>query len=380
MKKFTLLVAVLAISLVTFAQTKITYELNGGVTNDYGWQSKAEIALDLQNDYNTTYETSKAWALDSMGVIYYKRGSKWVTPDVVQGQPSTLAGFIQASTYTTTQNFLNLISCEKYSWLMDVVKANRLAQGLDTILDSPANNDAMFRKEISGFFLASPSDASWPATSSFQVTADYAAFAPIWKHAFCGPDSIFAGETIALPTPYKEDESFVGWYRTPDFSDERITELTYTKGETEIVLYAKYGEYIPCVKEVIAMANDSVTKVQGTVSYVAGSNFWIQDATAGILCYGKNHGLAEGDLVVLAGKRADYKGSPELALDSVVEKRAGKAVAYQTTPLAAIVADTLAYLNEFVYIEGVTFSRYEDKGDYKTPYVTDGMTEIALYN
>ena len=51
MKKFTLLVAVLAISLVTFAQTKITYELNGGVTNDYGWQSKAEIALDLQKDY-----------------------------------------------------------------------------------------------------------------------------------------------------------------------------------------------------------------------------------------------------------------------------------------------------------------------------------------
>ena len=389
MKKFTLLLAVLAISLVTFAQAKITYELNGGATNDFGWKSKAEIALDLQKDYNATYEASKAWALDSMGVIYYKRGSKWVTPDVVQGQPSTLSGFIQSVTYNLTDNLKNLIEktkADKYYWLRDVIVANRFAQGLDTtILDviateKDANGEAVYRKEISGFFLASPSDASWPATSSFQVTADYAAFAPIWKHAFCGPDSIFEGETIALPTPYKEDESFVGWYRTPDFSDERITELTYTKGETEIVLYAKYGEYIPCVKEVIAMANDSVTKVQGTVSYVASSNFWIQDATGGILCYGQNHGLAEGDLVVLAGKKTIYNGSPQLTLDSVVEKRAGKPVSYQTAPLAAIVADTLAYLNEFVYIEGVTFSRYEDRGNYKTPYVTDGMTEIALYN
>ena len=52
MKKFTLLVAALAISLVTFAQGKITYELNGGVTNDFGWQDKQDMYETLNADFN----------------------------------------------------------------------------------------------------------------------------------------------------------------------------------------------------------------------------------------------------------------------------------------------------------------------------------------
>ena len=92
------------------------------------------------------------------------------------------------------------------------------------------------------------------------------------------------------------------------------------------MLYAKFGEYIPTIAEVIALTDETETKVQGTVSYVAGSNFWIQDATGGILCYGKDNGLTEGELVTLSGVKTIYKGSPELNNATVVVKEAGAEV------------------------------------------------------
>ena len=377
MKKFTLLVAALAISLVTFADgAKITYVLNGGVTNDYGWKNKAEIALDLQKDYNEAYNVTKAWALDSMGVVYYNIGGVWMTEEAAQGQESTVTGFLQAVTYNTTDNLKNLVEttkADKYSWLKDVIVANRVAQGLSADV-----SEALYRKELSGFFLASPAHTSWPASSSFQTTAGYAAFAPIWKHGFCGSDSIFEGVPVVLPIPYMEGESFLGWYDNAEFNGEKVTTLTEVK---DITLYAKFGEYIPTIAEVIALADSTETKVQGTVSYVAGANFWIQDATGGILCYGKDNGLTEGELVILSGEKVIYKGSPELNNATVVSKEKGTDVTPQTVLLSAIVADTTnSYLNEMVYLQGVTFSKYEDNGNYKTPYVTDGINEIALYN
>ena len=58
MKKFTFLVAALAISLVTFAQGTITYNLNGGVTNDYGWQDKQEIEASVDTNVDIKIELS----------------------------------------------------------------------------------------------------------------------------------------------------------------------------------------------------------------------------------------------------------------------------------------------------------------------------------
>ena len=220
MKKFTLLVTALAISLVTFAQGKITYELNGGVTNDYGWQDKQDIYETLNADWNAHSGTSTIW--------------------------KTLA-------------------------------------------------------ELNG----------------------------------------------------------------------------------DVTLYTNYVEYIPSIKEVIALEDSTETKVQGTVTYVAGTNFWIQDATGGILCYGKDNGLTEGELVTLSGEKVIYKGSPELTNATVVVKETGAEVGAQTILISALYADSLknykTYLNELIYLEGVTISRYEDEGIYKTPYITDGFNEIQLY-
>ena len=368
MKKFTLLVAVLAISLVTFAQGKITYNLNGGVTNDYGWQDKQDMYEQLNADFNAFSKTEHIWAsIDSLKGDVAGKGGITVCAGGTSGYPTMDKDFLQDFAFKA-----------HFDWLVVYMDSMCTIDRKDL---PSVKGGSVLRYNLAAFFLNSVR-ASWPKSPDYTLAGSIEYFQSTWKHGFCGPDSIFAGDTIVLPTPYKEGESFVGWYRTPDFSDEIVSVLTYNK-EKEITLYAKFGEYIPCVKEVIAMENDSVTKVQGTVTYVAGKNFWIQDATAGILCYGANE-LKEGDLVVLAGKKTIYRGSPELALDSVVEKRDGKEVGAQTLLLSDIYADSVngyaTYCNELVYLEGVTISQYEDKGNYKTPYVTDGNNEIALYN
>ncbi len=354
MKKFTLLVAALAISLVTFAQGTITYNLNGGVTNDFGWQDKQDMYETLNADWNAFKGVTTTW-----------------TPlaeltDVAKGIPTEAAAM--DLTFLEDANFKL-----HFSWLITYMDAECTTQG-QTL---PSTNASYLRYNLAAFFMNSVR-ASWPKSADYTLAGSIEYFQPTWKGGFCGPAEYAEGETVVLPTPYKEGESFLGWYKEADFSGEKVTEIS---GTGDVVLYAKFGEYIPTIAEVIAMEDNTATKVQGTVSYTAGSNFWIQDATGGILCYGKHNGVVEGELVTLSGEKVIYKGSPELNNATVVTKEAGKEVGAQTLLISAILADSVngyaSYLNEMVYIEGVTISKFE--GDYKTPYITDGFNELALY-
>ena len=354
MKKFTLLVAALAISLVTFAQGTITYNLNGGVTNDFGWQDKQDMYETLNADWNAFKGVTTTW-----------------TPlaeltDVAKGIPTEAAAM--DLTFLEDANFKL-----HFSWLITYMDAECTTQG-QTL---PSTNASFLRYNLAAFFMNSVR-ASWPKSADYTLAGSIEYFQPTWKGGFCGPVEYAEGETVVLPTPYKEGESFLGWYKEADFSGEKVTEIS---GTGDVVLYAKFGEYIPTIAEVIAMEDNTATKVQGTVSYTAGSNFWIQDATGGILCYGKDNGVVEGELVTLSGEKVIYKGSPELNNATVVTKEAGKEVGAQTLLISAILADSVngyaSYLNEMVYIEGVTISKFE--GDYKTPYITDGFNELALY-
>ncbi len=355
MKKFTILVAALAISLVTFAQGAITYELNGGVTNDYGWKNKADMFAAFMTDNGATgFET-----LD-----YYK------------AQTDPLGAPNICSKLTTCIAMLN--DSAKWNWLKVYIQSVHAIQAGASALDETCTGAAW--RYAAGAFFIDGKRASYPVSADFSVAGQVAAFQPTWKHGFVGPTEYAEGDSLVIPAPYKEGYTFIGWYK-----DEALTEKVDTlTGAGDVKLYAGWVEYIPTIAEVIAMENETETKVQGTVSYVAGSNFWIQDATGGLLCYGKDNGLTEGELVTLAGKKTIYYGSPELANATVVTKEAGTEVGAQTLLLSAIYADSTkayaTYLNELVYLEGVTISQYEDKGSYKTPYITDGFNEIALYN
>ena len=353
MKKFTLLVAALAISLVTFAQGKITYELNGGVTNDFGWQDKQDMYETLNADWNAHSGTSTTW-----------KTLAELNGDVAAGIP-TQAGAMDL-TFLENESFKL-----HFSWLITYMDAECTAQG-QTL---PSSNASYLRYNLAAFFLNSVR-ASWPKSADYTLAGSIEYFQPTWKAGFCGPAEYAEGETVVLPAPYKEGESFLGWFKEADFSGEKVTEIS---GTGDVVLYAKFGEYIPTIAEVIAMADATATKVQGTVSFVAGNNFWIQDASGAILCFGENHGLVEGELATLAGEKVVSNGSPMLNNATVAAKEAGKEVGAQTLLISAILADSVngfaTYLNEVVYIEGVTISKYEENN----AFVTDGFNELALY-
>lgn len=353
MKKFTLLVAALAISLVTFAQGTITYNLNGGVTNDYGWKNKGDMFADFMADNGATeFETLE----------YYKAQTDPLGSPNICAKLTTCAAMVS--------------NAEKWGWLKTYIQAVTAAQAADSpsALDETCASAAW--RYAAGAFFVDGQRASWPKSADFSIAGQLASFQPTWKAGFCGPAEYAEGETVVLPIPFKEGESFLGWFKEADFSGEKVTEIS---GTGDVVLYAKFGEYIPTIAEVIAMADATATKVQGTVSFVAGNNFWIQDASGAILCFGENHGLVEGELVTLAGEKAVSNGSPMLNNATVAAKEAGKEVGAQTLLISAILADSVngfaSYLNEVVYLEGVLISKYEENN----AFVTDGFNEIALY-
>lgn len=53
-------------------------------------------------------------------------------------------------------------------------------------------------------------------------------------------------EDLVLPSPAKEDHNFIGWYKEPDFSGEKLDVLSKDdyKDKDEITLYAKYEEIV----------------------------------------------------------------------------------------------------------------------------------------
>ena len=353
MKKFTLLVAALAISLVTFAQGTITYNLNGGVTNDFGWKNKGDMFADFMTDNG---------AADFETLEYYKAQTDPLGSPNICAKLTTCAAMVS--------------NAEKWGWLKTYIQAVTAAQAADSpsALDETCATAAW--RYAAGAFFVDGQRASWPKSADFSIAGQLASFQPTWKAGFCGPAEYAEGETVVLPIPYKEGESFLGWFKEADFSGEKVTEIS---GTGDVVLYAKFGEYIPTIAEVIAMADATATKVQGTVSLVAGNNFWIQDASAAILCFGENHGLVEGELATLAGEKVVSNGSPMLNNATVAAKEAGNAVTAQTLLLSAILADSVngfaSYLNEVVYLEGLVISKYEENN----AYITDGFNEIALY-
>ncbi|MBQ2290947.1 MAG: hypothetical protein II248_02085 [Paludibacteraceae bacterium] len=215
----------------------LTYELNGGQYNEYGWESKGDICLALEADYNATYGTSKDWVQEVDGEIQYNINGTWMSEEEAKGQAATVTGFLQASTYNTTDNLKKLVETtmvDKYGWLKDVIEANRTAQSVAGEL-----SEAIYRKELSAFFLCSPAHSSWPASSSHEAMGDVAAFQSYWGQSFPNPSYTFT--EVTLNNPYKEDYEFQGWYNTSDFSGAKLTTIDENTTGT---LYAKWHQIV----------------------------------------------------------------------------------------------------------------------------------------
>ena len=190
-----------------------------------------ELAYALQEDYNAAYNSSKAWAKMEKGQVYYNIAGEWKLPKDAQGQETTVTGFIQQTTYNTTDNLKKLAETEgsKWAWVKDAVVAQRTAAGLTGDV-----TEALYRKEISAMFLASPANTSWPASSAW-TTYNADSIAKAWGGIVALPDTI--AEDYTLPVMYRKNYEFKGWYWNADFSGEAVTVVPVKSNGT---LYAKF--------------------------------------------------------------------------------------------------------------------------------------------
>ena len=352
MKRFSIFFAALFVAVTSFAA--VTYELNGGITNDDNWLNKADMFAAFITEsgcpLTVTYDELKA-----------------------QADPiTTIAGKLTADHVTT------IMGIEKWDWLETYVAA---VQNADPNVGKPSDvvalvegtADAGWRFALAAFFMESKR-ASWPVSTDFSTAGQPEAFIPAWKHAFANPTEPTA--EWVLNAPYKEDETFLGWYWNADFSGDKVTTIN---AESNGTLYAKFGTYIPTIAEVRALANDAETKVTGVVNHIDKNNVYIQDATGGILVYTLETPTCQvGDKIVAKGVKTIYNGAPEVK-SAVVESSEAATLfdAVKFESLAGLVADSLKleHFAKRVSLSGLTIVELDS---YNNPTVEDALGNRAL--
>ena len=345
MKRFSIFCAALFVAATSFAA--VTYELNGGVTNDDNWLSKADM-----------WEAFKTDAGITLGTL-----------EEVKAEADPYAKICTPLGASQCQAILDNA---KWDWLEAYVMTVQNADAAATALVE-GTSSAGWRYALAAFFVEGQR-ASWPKSTDFAVAGTPEAFIPAWKHAFANPTEP-AAEWV-LNAPYKEGATFDGWYAAADFSGEKVVKIDATTTGT---LYAKWVEYIPTVVEVRALANDTETKVAGVVNFISGKNVYIQDATAGILVYTtETPNCKVGDKIVAKGVKVIYGGAPEVK-SAVIESTEAASVAAPTVfeTLAPLLADSLEfkYFATNVTISGVTIVALDS---YNNPTVQDALGNQAL--
>lgn len=360
MKKLTLLTLACSMTILSFAAGgNITYQLNGGVTNDYGWKNKADMLVGLNQDYNTHYNvTTGTWVT-------------WETLDVIlaAGDPVT-----RIPTFATSM--WGVIKTPKWLWLHDYIVKTAAAQGIAAIAEA---ENAYWRYEVSAFF-TNKKRATWPISSDYAVAGQPEAFIPSWKQAFAGPATYDGTAEVVIPNPFKEGFTFDGWYDNAEFTGNKITSIA-AGAEGDKTLYAKWIEYIPTCAEVKALATGVTTKAGGFVTLVVGSTVYMQDATGGIMVeFTEAPAVAAGDKITVSGTTAALGTYKKVSGATLSTKEAGTVPAYQTVTLATLKADAAAYMHEYIYLEGLKIASYGTGSVVLTDDADNTITLIADLN
>ena len=363
----------------------LAYELNGGVTNDYGWTSKGALMLEIQNDYNAAYNGSLSVVKEENGQYWFYIVDKWMTEYEAQGQAATVGGFFQAKTWSADQKCGRLFletQKDKYAFLVELMDAFASTSldpaGRGTIASMAASSqDAYFRADVSGFMLNSPATAAYPYTCNWAQAGLPESYTKIWKHAFANPTEI-KGEVV-LNTPYKEGYTFDGWYDNAEFTGDPIVTVSPESVIEGGKLYAKWVEYIPTIKEVREMEVGQDVKVKVIVNHVGGNTIYVEDASGlGMDIYMKNSGLQAAQEAVVIGTITNAKGWPRLEGKEVVSTKDGKLFdPVAINFLSELINDsTYKYYARRIAISGLTVAKYAENGDV---YFTDGTDTVQGY-
>lgn len=324
----------------------ITYELNGGVTNDYGWMSKNDMFQACMADCGVT-GLATLDELKAAGDASY------------------------ATICTKLAEVSGMMALEKWDWLEAYIIEVQNADAAATALVEGTTSRG-WCYALAAFFLESKR-TSWPYSADFSQAGQDAAYIPTWKHAYANPTEP-TGEWV-LNAPYKEGYTFDGWYATADFSGEKVTSVN---AETTGTLYAKWVEYIPTIAEVWAMEDGVETKISGVVNWVRSGNVFIQDATGGFHIYGTGLAPEVGSKIIAKGTRGTWYGKPQLT-NAVIESAESAELATPiVSTLAELLADPLKYFGQRVSVQGVYVAEYDSYGDIFVADI-DGANKVQGY-
>ena len=352
MKRFSIFCAALFAAATSFAA--VTYELNGGVTNDYGWKSKSEMFTAFHEDGGLT-------------------GMQTLEEYMAMTDPYT--PFCGKLTVKHMQTAFALEDGAKWGWLkayLQKIHTEQAADGASALDD--AVTAAAWRFSVTAFFVEGQR-VGWPKSANFAQAGKFEAFQPSWAHAFANPTEITEGEFV-LNAPYKEGYTFAGWCTNAELTGAKVKVLT---PETTGTLYAKWIDYVPTIAEVKAMADDTETQVSGVVTFIQGKNVYIQDATGGMLLYMKeNPTFAVSQKVIVKGTKVLYGGAPEVksCVEVDVEDATLPApISFEN--LTPLVSDTeFKYFGQLVTVPGLVITEYDS---YNNPTVSDGMNSVKCY-
>ena len=213
-----------------------------------------------------------------------------------------------------------------------------------------------------------------------------------------GSTTVFAPQEITITA-----EEGAEIYYTLNGGEEQKYTAPFTVSETTTIeAYAKVGEQKSDKAKVIitfgpiynslAAANEAATSdrivsrvnfTEALVTYVNGSNAYIQDATAGFLVYG-NSGLTVGDKVTgyVQGQLYTYNGLPEVANPTVevTVVSSGNEVKPVVVDAAELAANPLKYVSQYVTIQPSTFAEDAEVASKSNLTFTSGETALVLRN
>ena len=204
-------------SFVEDCSAKITYELNGGVTNDHGWMSKDDMYHDLLVDINVIIPTTRV-DVDTVTLAYDK------TKNIQKGIPTY---WDDLSSLLIHSDFLS-----KWGWLINYMDSACASESKYL----PSTLSVYLRYNLSAFFFEKEY-TSWPQTPDYSKYGLYPYYQPAWQHAYDNPTN--PTEEFILNAPYREGYTFAGWYTNADLSGEKIT---IVEAETNDTFYAKWIE------------------------------------------------------------------------------------------------------------------------------------------
>ena len=345
MKRFSIFCAALFAAATSFAT--VTYELNGGVTNDDNWLSKADMFQACMADCGVTGLAT----LDELKA---------------DGDPFTkICGKLT--------DVSGMLSAEKWDWLEAyIMNVQNNEAGATALVEGTTS--AGWRYAVAAFFLESKR-ASWPVSADFSQAGKDDAYLPAWKHAYANPTEITEGEFV-LNAPYKEGYTFAGWCTNAELTGAKVKVLT---PETTGTLYAKWIDYVPTIAEVKAMEDNTDTQVSGVVTFIQGKNVYIQDATGGMLLYmAADPTFAVSQKVIVKGTKVLYGGAPEVKNCVEVDvEDATLPAPIEFENLTALVSDTeFKYFGQLVKVPGVVITEYDS---YNNPTISDGTNSVKCY-